>query len=48
MLVLQQRCGGVRVRLALLGGAGHHPQQLVLLAELMLELVHLRDETSAF
>ena len=40
---LPQRRGHAGVGLTLLGRAGHHPQQLVLLTELMLQLVNLVD-----
>lgn len=40
------RRGHTGVGLALLRGAGDYPQQLVLLAELMLELVHLQMKYS--
>lgn len=40
---LPQRRGHAGVCLALLRGAGHYPQQLVLLTELMLQLVNLVD-----
>lgn len=40
---LPQRRGHAGVGLALLRGAGHHPQQLVLLTELMLHLVNLAN-----
>lgn len=40
---LPQRRGHTGVSLALLRGVGHHPQQLILLAELMLQLVDLAN-----
>lgn len=43
-LRLPQWRGHAGVGLALFRGAGHHPQQLVLLTELMLELVNLAGE----
>lgn len=45
---LPQRRGHAGVGLALLGGAGHYPQQLVLLTELMLQLVNLVDGEDCF
>ena len=43
---LQQRVGrgAAGVALALLRGAGHHAQQLVLLGQLVLQLVHLESD----
>lgn len=43
---LPLRRGHTGVGLALLRGAGDYPQQLILLAELMLELVHLQMKSS--